>query len=111
MAPRDPAQGRVKGEERPWGKLTLPGWQIVRHLERLSKTLTPADDLRLVELLTGGHKIDATAAFLDVEPAVALDRWKSFLTADVIGPNGKPTIDGQARLLNALRYRKDANDA
>ncbi|MFC3169240.1 hypothetical protein [Paracoccus fontiphilus] len=106
-----PAARKQKAEDRPWGKLTLPERQIVKHLERLPKTFTPEDDLRLVELLTGGNKIDAAAAFLEVEPDVALTRWKSFLTEDVIGANGKPTIDGQQRLLNALRYRVETADA
>lgn len=113
-----PAPGRVsyatgkakeprgtKVDDRPWGKLTLPERQIVKHLERLPDTFAPQDDLQLAEMLTGGDKIDTAAAFLEVEPAVALARWKSFLSEDVIGHDGKPTIDGQARLLNALRYR------
>lgn len=106
-----PAPPKPKADDRPWGKLTLPERQIVKHLERLPKTFTPQDDLRLVELLTGGNKIDAAAAFLEVEADAALTRWKSFLTEDVIGANGKPTWDGQQRLLNALRYRVETADA
>lgn len=105
------ATAKPKTDDRLWGKLNLPERQIVKHLDRLPKTFTPQDDLRLAELLTNGSKIDAAAAFLEVEADAALTRWKSFLCEDVIGANGKPTIDGQKQLLNALRYRVETADA
>ena len=43
---------------------------------------------------------------LEVSPADALARWKSFLCNEILGANGFPSIDGQKQLLNALRYRK-----
>lgn len=101
------AATKPTAEERPWGKLTLPEREIVKHLERLPKTFAPQDDLRLVELVASGNKIDTVAAFLEVEADAALSRWKSFLCEDVVGANGKPTIDGQKQLLNALRYRAE----
>lgn len=100
----------AKADDRPWGKLTLPERQIVKHLERLPDTLTPAEDLRLVEMLTGGWKIGAAAEAIEISHDAALARWRLFMSEDVIGADGRPTLDGQQRLLNALRYRVEQGD-
>lgn len=91
-----------------WAGLTLPERRIVKHLERLPDTFAPQDDLCLVEMLTSGNKIDLVAEFLGVARADALDRWKSMLTDDVVGADCRPSLDGQKRLLAALRYRVEA---
>ena len=91
-----------------WAGLTLPERRIVQHLERLPDTFAPQDDLCLVEMLTSGNKIDLVAEFLGVARGDALDRWKSMLTEDVVGADGRPSLDGQKRLLAALRYRVEA---
>lgn len=91
-----------------WAGLTLPERRIVKHLERLPDTFAPQDDLCLVEMLTSGNKIDLVAEFLGVSRDDALDRWKSMLTDDVVGADGRPSLDGQKRLLAALRYRVEA---
>lgn len=93
--------------DRPWGALSLAERRIVQHVERLPDTFTPEDDLKLVEMLAHGNKIGTVAALLEVEPAVALDRWQAFMCDDVVGLDRKPTITGQAALLKALRYRAE----
>lgn len=108
QAPRADAQPPQKPQPatRPWGSLNLIERDVVKHLERLPDTFTPAEDLTIAELLIGGNKIEAVAMQLEVSPADALARWKSFLCDDVLGANGFPSIDGQKQLLNALRYRQ-----
>lgn len=90
-----------------WAGMTLAERRIVKQLERLPDTFAPVDDLHLVEMLTNGSKIEAVAEFLGVDAAAALARWKSFMSDEVAGPDGRPTIDGQKRLLVALRYRAE----
>ncbi|MBM3606667.1 MAG: hypothetical protein FJX25_18760 [Alphaproteobacteria bacterium] len=97
--------------ERPWGKLNLAEREIVKHLEKLPRTFTTEEDLRLVELLTSGNKVGIAAAIMDVPLDQVLARWQAFLCPEVLGPNGKPSITGQEQLLNALRYRKDNPNA
>ncbi|QBX34606.1 hypothetical protein E4191_07690 [Paracoccus liaowanqingii] len=105
IAPTKPAT------ERPWGALNLAERRIVKHLEGLSGQFTPADDLRLVELLTSGHKASIAAAIMDMSLNQVMERWQALMCPDVLGQNGKPSIDGQKHLLVALRYRKDNADA
>lgn len=107
LAKPAPAAAKPKAGERLWGKLSLPERRIVQHLEKLPDAFTPAEDLTIAELLTSGNRIEAVALQLEVSADQALARWKGFLCSDVLGPNGKPSIDGQQQLLNALRYRRD----
>ncbi|WDA11651.1 hypothetical protein [Paracoccus marcusii] len=93
--------------DRPWGALSLPERSIVKHLEKMAPAFTLAEDLTIAELLIGGNKIEAVALQLEVQASMALARWKAFLCGEVLGENGKPSMDGQQRLLAALRYRKD----
>ena len=102
-----PAASKPQTADRPWGALSLPERAIVKHLEKLAPAFTPAEDLTIAELLIGGNKIEAVALQLEVQASMALPRWKAFLCAEVLGENGKPSMDGQQRLLAALRYRKD----
>lgn len=102
-----PAAARPQTTDRPWGALSLPERAIVKHLEKMAPAFTPAEDLTIAELLIGGNKIEAVALQLEVQASMALERWKAFLCAEVLGENGKPSMDGQQRLLAALRYRKD----
>ena len=90
---------------RTWGALSLPERAIVKHLERLPATFTPQEDLTLAELLIGGNRVEAVAPQFEVSADQALTRWKGFLCSEVLGANCKPSIDGQQRLLAALRYR------
>ena len=94
-----------------WDKLTMPERRIVLHLEGLPAWGKPGDDLQLVELLCSGSKITAAAQFLKVEADDALARWNALLCDDVLGANGRPSFDGQSRLLRALRYQKDKANA
>ena len=102
-----PAAAKPQTTDRPWGALSLPERAIVKHLEKMAPAFTPAEDLTIAELLIGGNKIEAVALQLEVQASMALARWKAFLCAEVLGENGKPSMDGQQRLLAALRYRKD----
>ena len=102
-----PAAAKPETTDRPWGALSLPERAIVKHLEKLAPAFTPGEDLAIAELLIGGNKIEAVALQLEVQASLALARWKAFLCAEVLGENGKPSMDGQQRLLAALRYRKD----
>lgn len=102
-----PVPAKPKADERPWGKLSLPERRIVQHLEKLPEVFTASEDLTIAELLTSGNRIEAVALQLEVTADQALARWKGFLCSEVLGPNGKPSIDGQRQLLNALRYRRD----
>lgn len=102
-----PAASKPQTTDRPWGALSLPERAIVRHLEKMAPAFTPAEDLTIAELLISGNKIEAVALQLEVQASMALARWKAFLCAEVLGENGKPSMDGQQRLLAALRYRKD----
>lgn len=102
-----PAAARSQTTDRPWGALSLPERAIVKHLEKMAPAFTPAEDLAIAELLISGNKIEAVALQLEVQASMALARWKAFLCAEVLGENGKPSMDGQQRLLAALRYRKD----
>lgn len=106
--PAPPAKQSLKAPtDRRWGALSLAERRIVQHVERLPTTFAPAEDLTLVEMLAHGNKIDVVAAFLEVEPKAALDRWKALMCDDVVGLDGKPTITGQTALLKALRYRAE----
>lgn len=102
-----PAAARSQTTDRPWGALSLPERAIVKHLEKMAPAFTPAEDLAIAEMLISGNKIEAVALQLEVQASMALARWKAFLCAEVLGENGKPSMDGQQRLLAALRYRKD----
>ncbi|MFN4062357.1 MAG: hypothetical protein ACK4IA_16615 [Paracoccus hibiscisoli] len=106
-----PATAKPQTTDRPWGALSLPERAIVKHLEKMAPGFTPAEDLTIAELLIGGNKIEAVALQLEVQASMALARWKAFLCAEVLGENGKPSMDGQQRLLAALRYRKDHANA
>lgn len=94
-----------------WGVLSLVERRIVRHLERMPSTFTPAEDVTITELLMAGNRIEAVAQQLEVTTDQALTRWKGFLCGEVLGADGKPSIDGQQQLLNALRYRRDTAGA
>lgn len=102
-----PASATAQTTDRPWGALSLPERDIVKHLEKLAPAFTPEEDLTIAELLISGSRIEAVALQLDVQASMALARWKAFLCGEVLGENGKPSMDGQQRLLAALRYRKD----
>ena len=102
-----PTVAKLQTTDRPWGALSLPERAIVKHLEKMAPAFTPAEDLAIAELLISGNKIEAVALQLEVQASMALTRWKAFLCAEVLGENGKPSMDGQQRLLAALRYRKD----
>jgi hypothetical protein len=102
-----PFAAKLQTIDRPWAALSLPERAIVKHLEKMAPAFTPAKDLAIAELLIGGNKIEAVALQLEVQASMALARWKAFLCAEVLGENGKPSMDGQQRLLAALRYRKD----
>lgn len=105
VATTQPPQ-KPQSATRPWGSLNLIERDVVKHLERLPDTFTPAEDLTIAELLISGNRIEAVAMQLEVSPADALARWKGFLCDEVLGANGFPSLDGQKQLLNALRYRK-----
>ena len=106
-----PAAAKAQTNDRPWGALSLPERAIVKHLERLAPAFTPAEDLTIAELLISGNRIEAVALQMEVQASLALARWKAFLCGEVLGENGKPSMDGQQRLLAALRYRKDHANA
>lgn len=106
-----PSSLRLPPRRRPptarGGALSLPERAIVKHLERLAPAFTLAEDLTIAELLISGNRIEAVALQMEVQASMALARWKAFLCGEVLGENGKPSMDGQQRLLAALRYRKD----
>lgn len=97
-------------KDRPaaWGVLGFAEKRVVEHVEgRPSILFSAEDDLHLVEMLANGSKLPVVAEFLQVSETCALDRWKEFMHPDVLGVNGKPSINGQNRLLTALRYIKE----
>lgn len=102
-----PAAAKLQTTVRPWGALSLPERAIVKHLEKMAPAFTPAEELAIAELLIGGNKIEVVALRLEVQASLALARWKAFLCVEVLGEKGKPSMDGQQRLLAAVRYRKD----
>lgn len=73
----------------------------------MAPAFTPAEELAVAELLIGGNKIEVVALRLEVQASLALARWKAFLCVEVLGEKGKPSMDGQQRLLAAVRYGKD----
>lgn len=102
-----PAAAKLQTTVRPWGALSLPERAIVKHLEKMAPAFTPAEELAVAELLIGGNKIEVVALRLEVQASLALARWKAFLCVEVLGEKGKPSMDGQQRLLAAVRYGKD----
>ncbi|MFG6081567.1 hypothetical protein ACEUZ9_002191 [Paracoccus litorisediminis] len=94
-----------------WFGMLAPERRLVEHLDGLPDDFAPEDDLHLVEMLTSGSKVEAVAEFLQVDADTAMKRWRKLLSEDVVGTNGRPTIDGQKYLLAALRYRVEAAKA
>lgn len=91
-----------------WAGLTPVERRIVQHVEGLTNAgFAPEDDLHLVEMLTNGSKLASVAEFLGFTEAVLLARWEALVRhPDVRAANGKgASINGQQRLLAALRYR------
>ncbi|WP_313349362.1 hypothetical protein [Paracoccus sp. (in: a-proteobacteria)] len=110
VAPPETAVRASAKRDRPaaWDALTHAEKRVVEHIEgRPSLLFSAEDDLHLVEMLADGSKLPVVAEFLQVSETCALDRWKEFMHPDVLGVNGKPSINGQNRLLTALRYIKE----
>lgn len=59
----------------------------------------PADDLRLVEMLVRGDGLSAAAAAFGTDRAALRDRWR------LLNRHAAPSVEGQAKLLDALRAR------
>lgn len=119
VAPVAPLARPVRASAKPprkflrpmaWGNLTTPERSIVMHLESLPDTLSPSDDLRIVQGLTGGLKAPAVAVAMGITPEEVVARWKAMLCGAVLDGGRTPTIAGQERLLAALRYRVETEE-
>lgn len=85
--------------------LTMRQNRLVDHLGRLGDDFEPADDLWLVTSLAKGSSLDVIADQLGCDMAAARARFRSMLTDDITSSRGAITLDGQADLLEALKYR------
>lgn len=88
-----------------WAGLTSQERSIVLHLERLPDTFSPVDDLNIVQCLTSSVKAPAIALEMDITAEEVVARWKAMWCSAVLESSRTPTIEGQKRLLAALRYR------
>lgn len=104
-----PAEVASSAETGGWTALTLPQRRLVQHLERLDDGFAPADDLALAEGLGRGVPHDKLCDSLGMTYDCMIARWKRLVPASIRGPSGLVTIDGQADLLAALRYRAQAS--
>ena len=64
------------------------------------------------QIIAGVPHVDVAKA-LGMTDTAALDRWRSFQTRDTLMNDGSKhlSLDGQKRLLNALRYIAEDSDA
>lgn len=88
-----------------WAGLTSQERSIVLHLERLPDTFSPVDDLNIAQCLTSSVKAPAIALEMDITAEEVVARWKAMWCSAVLESSRTPTIEGQKRLLAALRYR------
>ena len=103
-----PAAAPVRLDPAPassFPKLTGRQQRLVDHVGRLSDTFEPADDLWMVEAFYKGTAVDVIADQLGCDVPAVRSRFKSMLTEEITTPKGVITIEGQADLLVALRYR------
>ena len=104
------ASGKVSGRPMAWAGLPPQERSIVLHLEALPDNFSPTDDRNIAECLTGGVKATAIAAEMGVTPEEVVQRWKAMLCSAVLEGGRTPTIEGQKRLLAALRYRVETEE-
>lgn len=93
-----------------WGALTVQERSVVLHLEALPDTFSPSDDLAVAQSLTGGIKATEIAPELGITPEEVVSRWKAMWCHAVLEKSRTPTIEGQRRLLAALRYRVETEE-
>lgn len=110
-----PVRPRPKTAAKPprpmaWAGLTSQERSIVLHLEALPDTFSPSDDLTIAQSLTGGIKATEIAPELGITPEEVVSRWKAMWCHAVLEKSRTPTIEGQRRLLAALRYRVETEE-
>lgn len=106
-----PRACRIKARNMNWAGLCTAERRIVQHLEGLPDDHSAETDMCIAKMLMSGVKHDAAALTLGMTPEEVLARWKSFLCPEVLGENGKPSIDGQKHLLAALKYLAEDSHA
>ncbi|MGA0615922.1 hypothetical protein [Paracoccus sp. KR1-242] len=79
--------------------------RLVDHLNRLPDDFEPSDDLYLVESLASRVPIDVMCDQLGCDQPTIKNRYRAMLIEEITTAKGIITIDGQADLLIALRYR------
>ena len=102
--------GKVSARPMAWAGLTPQERSIVMHIEALPDNFSPTDDLNIAMCLTGGVKAPELAAEMGITPEEVVARWKSMWCSAVLEKSRTPTIDGQSRLLAALRYRVETEE-
>lgn len=88
-----------------WDALTAEERRIVNHLDKLTGTFSPVQDLNIAQCLFAGVKIPVVASEMGEAPEDVSARFNAMQCDATLGSNGKPSIDGQRRLMVALRYR------
>lgn len=93
------------------GRLTSRQSRLVDHLGRLGNdSFLPEDDLFLAEQLARGVPGNVVADQLGCDLKTAGLRFRAMQTEEIVNAKGVLTIDGQADLLVALRYRAGIDD-
>ena len=105
--PKDDEPDEAEPAQEPAAPRRLTGRQqrLVDHLGRLGDDFEPSDDLWLAESLAKGINLSVIADQLGCDLATARGRYRAMLVTEIRSPSGSITIDGQADLLAALRYR------
>lgn len=88
-----------------WDALTADERLIVNHLDKMTDTFTAAQDLAIAQRHIAGVKTPVIASEMGETAEDVTARFNAMQCAATLGPNGKPSLDGQRRLLVALRYR------
>ena len=104
------APPKVSARPMAWAGLTPQERSIVLHLEALPDNFSPTDDLNIARCLTGGVKAPELAGEMGITPEEVVARWKAMWCSAVLEKSRTPTIDGQSRLLAALRYRVETEE-
>ena len=86
-------------------RLTNRQNELIDHLNKLPDTFAPEDDLYLAESLFQRVSIGIIADQLGCDEATVRGRFRAMQNDSIRNSKGVLTIDGQADLLVALRYR------
>ncbi|MDO5658311.1 MAG: hypothetical protein Q4G36_08315 [Paracoccus sp. (in: a-proteobacteria)] len=86
--------------------LTGLAHDVLAHLAGLDDSFAPADDLDLARAVLDRTDFAIVADDLGCEPQVARARWQALRDfSPILTDRGHLSIDGQAALMLALKYR------